>query len=161
MIETRHRFDWVLRTNPDAIMIQSFGSQRPGKTPGTTTGRSKATTTPSYALSGIDRSPKGTKVVFNLRAAPDILLWPIRERISDLDRFFDTFIQRGIAAYGIGYGISWIVGGGVLWPFTLAASVTIAIAQEQYDTYHDLYNFVRNPNYVPHSKTPILIEVPQ
>ena len=162
MITTRHRFDWVLRITPDAIMLQNF-SQRFGKIKNTTTSSkaSPSPSTPSYTLSGIERSPKETRIVFNLRSAPDIMLWPIKERISDIDRFFDTFVSRGIAAYGIGYGISWVVGGSVLWPFTLGASVAIAIAQEQVDTYQDIYAFARNPNYVPHAKTPILIEVQQ
>lgn len=158
MIETRHRFDWVLRTNPDAVFITSSTTHmQTSKKPNEI---SFDKTTPSYSLSGIERSPRETKVVFNLRAAPDILLWPIREKISDIDRFFDTFIERGIAGYGIGYGIAWILGASSVWPFTLAASTMIAVAQERADFYDDMYQFANNPNYVPHSDTPLFIEVP-
>ena len=161
MITTTHQFDWVLTQNPDAVFVHNFRLHK-GTTKQALSSKQRKVSgdkfTPQYQLQGVDKT-KQKAYKFNTKAIPELFMWPIRERVSDIERFFSTFFVRGLFAYGIGYGIAYVVGGTVLWPFTLGASVFIASGQETVDKYSDLIQYAQNPNIVPHSKTPILIEV--
>ena len=147
--------------NPDAVFVHNFRLHK-GTTKQTKNSKQRKlegdTPIPQYQLQGVDKT-KRNQYRFNVKAIPDLFMWPIRERVSDIERFFSTFFVRGLFAYGIGYGIAYVVGGTVLWPFTLGASVFIASGQETVGKYSDLIQYAQNPNIVPHSKTPILIEV--